>query len=103
MNQYLYRLCPARIGMIAEGPTGEEAAAVSDHVDYLQSLTDRGVVLLFGRTQNRDAGTFGIVIFRAESDEAARAIMENDPAVKGRAMLAELFPYRIAGLNAVGW
>jgi uncharacterized protein YciI len=89
--------------MVTTGPTDEEASIISEHFDYLKSLTERGVVLVFGRTQNNDRSTFGITIFRAESDDAARSIMNNDPAVKKGIMRAELFPYRVAGLNASNW
>jgi len=89
--------------MVTSGPTDEEASIISEHFNYLKSLTEQGVVLVFGRTQNKDASTFGITIFRADSDDAARSIMNNDPAVKKRIMRAELFPYRVAGLNASNW
>jgi uncharacterized protein YciI len=89
--------------MVTNGPTDEESSIISEHFDYLKSLTKQGVVLVFGRTQNNDTSTFGITIFRAESDDAARSIMNNDPAVKKGIMRAELFPYRVAGLNATNW
>jgi uncharacterized protein YciI len=85
--------------MVTRGPTDEEASILSDHVNYLEDLTRQGVVLVFGRTQNNDSSTFGIVIFRAESEDAARSIMNNDPAVKKGIMRAELFPYKVYGLN----
>ena len=85
--------------MVTRGPTDEEASILSDHVNYLEDLTRQGVVLVFGRTQNNDSSTFGIVIFRAESEDAARSIMNNDPAVKKGIMRAELFPYKAYGLN----
>jgi uncharacterized protein YciI len=84
MMQYLYRITPTRLGMVAEGPTDEEAAIMSRHFDYLKSLTGQGTVLLFGRTQNSDATTFGIAIFRAESEVEARSIINNDPASRKR-------------------
>jgi uncharacterized protein YciI len=89
--------------MVTQGPTDEEASILSEHSNYLESLTKQGVVLVFGRTQNNDKSTFGITIFRAESDEAARSIMSNDPVVKGGIMQAELFPYKVAGLNTRNW
>ena len=49
-----------------------------------------------GRTLNTDESSFGIVIFRARSEEAARAVMNADPAVQAGGMRARLFPYRIA-------
>lgn len=96
MNEYLYLLRPARLGMVTEGPTPEEARIVGEHFAYLKGLTEAGVMVLVGRTQNNDENTLGLAIFRADDDAAARAIMEADPAVRQGVMTAELFPYRIA-------
>lgn len=96
MNEYLYRIQPVRPEMLSEGPDPEETRIVSQHFAYLNDLTEQGIVLLAGRTLNTDASSFGIVIFKAEDDNAARAIVHNDPAVKNRVMRAELFPYRVA-------
>jgi uncharacterized protein YciI len=89
--------------MVTVGPTDDEATIISQHFDYLKSLTDQGIVLLFGRTQNPDTTAFGIAIFRAESEAEARSIINNDPAVKGGVMRAELYPFKIAGLNVHDW
>ena len=96
MNQYLYRIQPARPEMLTLGATPQESAAVAAHFSYLQDLTRRGVVILAGRTLNTDPSSFGIVIFQAESDQDARGIMQADPAVRAGVMRAELFPYRVA-------
>lgn len=96
MNQFLYFLKPTRLGMVADGPTPEEAETVSRHFAYLQDLTEKGVMILVGRTQNSDESTFGIAIFEAENESAARRIMENDPAVAGGVMSARLYPYKVA-------
>jgi len=103
MMQFLYKITPARLEMVTEGPTDQEATIVSQHFNYLKSLTDQGTVLLFGRTQNSDARTFGLAIFRAESEDKARSIMNDDPAVKEGVMRADLFPYKVAGLNVNEW
>jgi uncharacterized protein YciI len=103
VNQYLYKIQPTRLEMVTIGPTDEEISIVSEHFNYLKALTTQGVVLVFGRTQNNDASTFGITIFRAESDDKARSIMNNDPAVKNGVMRAEIFPYKVAGLNTSNW
>ena len=103
VNQYLYRIQPQRLEMVTHGPTDEEASILSDRFNYLKSLTEQGVVLIFGRTQNNDTSTFGIAIFRAESADGAQSIMNNDPAVSKGIMRAELFPYEVAGLNASDW
>lgn len=96
MRQFLYRLEPARVEMVTTGPTPEEAAIVSEHFAYLASLTERGVMILVGRTQDNSPDTIGVAIFQAESEGDARAIMENDPAVKNGVMRARLFPFKIA-------
>jgi len=103
MMQFLYKITPTRLGLVTEGPTDEENAVISQHFNYLKSLTDQGTMLLFGRTQNSDSTTFGIAIFRAKSEDDARSIMSNDPAVKQNVMRAELYPYKLAGLNAKNW
>lgn len=95
-KQYLYRIQPARPAMLWEGPTPEEIELVESHFEYLKELLDAGELILAGRTQNSDPSSFGIVIFEAESDEAARVRMANDPAVRAGVMLAELYPYRVA-------
>lgn len=97
--QWLYHLVPARLGMVTEEPTPEEAETVSRHFAYLKSLTDQGVMMFVGRTQNNDEHTFGIAIFEAEDEAAAKQIMENDPAVQGGVMRATLYPYKIALLR----
>jgi uncharacterized protein YciI len=101
--EFLYKISPTRTGMVTEGPNDVEKAIIEQHFNYLKSLTNRGIVLVFGRTQNRDAGAFGIVIFRAGSNDEAHSIMNSDPAVKQGVMQAELYPYEVAGLNASDW
>ena len=96
MPEYLYKIQPARPEMLSDGPTPEEAAIVSRHFDYLSGLADRAVVVLAGRTMTTDRRSFGIIIFRAESDDDARSIVEGDPAVKAGVMRAELYPFRVA-------
>jgi uncharacterized protein YciI len=99
LKQYLYKITPVRPEMVMDGPTEDEARIVSEHFHYLKGLTEQGVMILVGRTTNNDYSTFGIAVFVAESDEAARAILHNDPAVKNRVMRGEVYPYRIALMN----
>ena len=98
---FLYKIQPVRPEMLSVGPTPEEEEAISRHFDYLRGLTEAGVVLLAGRTLNTDYSSFGIVIFRAGSEEEARRIVADDPAVQQRVMRAELYPYRIALLGVL--
>ena len=99
---YLYRIQPERAEMLTAGATEQEDKAVARHFEYLQHLTRSGVVLLAGRTLNTDSASFGIVIFRAGSEQAARSIMLADPAVRQGVFRAEIFPFRIALLGAMG-
>lgn len=93
MNEWLYRIVPARAGM-PEAPTPEESAAVSAHFQYLVALHEQGVVRLAGRTQ--EEATFGIVIFHAADEAAALAVMKADPAVDRGVFVAELHPFATA-------
>ena len=95
-DEYIYRIQPSRHDMLESGLTQEEERIVGEHFDYLKELWEKKSVVLAGRTLNTDASAFGIVILRVESENKAREIMQNDPAVKHGVMTAELFPYRIA-------
>jgi uncharacterized protein YciI len=96
MEQWIYLLKVARLEMLTKGATPEEEEIVGRHFAYLKDLTAKGVMILMGRTQNNDESTFGIAIFEAETEEAARDIMKNDPAVAGGVMRATLYPYKVA-------
>lgn len=96
MPQFLYRIRPVRHAMLTEGPTEDEKFIVGEHFNYLQKLMADGVLILAGRTQDVDPDGMGIVIFQAESEDAAQAIMQNDPAVNAGVFSAKLFPYRVA-------
>ncbi|MCX6829578.1 MAG: YciI family protein [candidate division Zixibacteria bacterium] len=101
-SEYLYRLVPTRLEMLTEGPTQLETELVTAHFAYLQDAVAKGTLLLAGRTTLLDERTFGIAVFKAETEEEARCFMENDPAVAGGVMHAELFPFRVA-LLAEDW
>ena len=96
MSTFLYRIQPVRVGMLTDAPTEHEKRLVAEHFSYLQRLVAEGIVHMAGRTLNTDERAFGIVIFDAESEEAARRIMKDDPAVKHNIMRAEFFPFRVA-------
>lgn len=93
--QYLYRIQPTRDGFLIES-TPEEDAIVGAHFTYLKKLTERGIVLMAGRTLHTDDSSHGLVILVADSEEAAREIMTNDPAIQAGVFRAELFPFTVA-------
>lgn len=96
MPQFLYRIRPVRVAMLAEGPTNQEVSIIGEHFTYLAKLVEDGIVLMAGRTLNTDAQSFGIVVFVSESEPEARALMDGDPAVRQGLMEAELFPFTVA-------
>lgn len=102
MAQFAYRIRPTRVAMLVEGPTEREAGVMARHVEYLRDLAERGQVLLAGRTLTADARTFGIVVFEAASEDAARRVMQDDPAVSEGVMQAALWPFRVAFASARG-
>jgi len=69
---------------------------VAEHFAYLQDLNGKGVIILVGRTLNTDESTMGLAIFRAESEETARQIMNDDPAVRKNLMTATLYPFKVS-------
>src|SRR4030067_2846581 len=76
MSDYIYLIHPLRHEFF-ENPTPQEEAGVQAHFEYLKKATAKGVVLLAGPCLDE---TFGVVVFKAESDESARAFMLNDPS-----------------------
>lgn len=82
--------------MLSEGPNDLELSIIEEHFQYLQVLTDDGVVLMAGRTLTQDESTFGIVVLEVDSESAAKAIMLKDPAVAKGVMKAVLYPFRVA-------
>ncbi len=96
MSEWIYVLKVTRLKMLTESATPEEDTIVSQHFSYLKDLTEKGVMILMGRTQTADESTFGIAIFEAENEEAAQKIMRDDPAVTTGVMTATLYPYKIA-------
>jgi uncharacterized protein len=95
VQEYLYRLQLVRGDMLRTGPTAEEQAVVTEHFAYLQDLTARGRIILVGRTLTTDENTMGLSVFRAHSEDEARKIMNEDPAVKKGIMTGTLYPFKV--------
>lgn len=90
MPEYLYLIHPFRDGLFTH-PTPQEDAIMEAHFQYLKRATEKGLILLAGPCLDE---TFGLVVFRAENEEAAKTFMFNDPSVKANVMMAELHPFR---------
>jgi len=89
---FVYLLKPSRARLIPDASPGEEAT-LGEHFEYLQTGLSEGRLILAGPCED---GEFGIVIFRAGTEEEALEFMEDDPAVRGGLMTAELHPFRIS-------
>jgi uncharacterized protein len=76
--------------------TKEDSAALDRHFIRFQEAVKSGQLILAGRTKEPGDKTFGIAIFRASDEAAARKFMESDPAVVAKLMTAELHPFFIA-------
>lgn len=92
MSYFVYLLRPVRSNFI-ESITREEEVILDEHFDYLEKALEEGRLILAGACLD---GTFGVVIFRATSQEDALKFMKNDPAVKRKIMEAELHPFRVS-------
>ena len=76
--------------------TKEDNAALHRHFIRFQEAVKSGQLILAGRTKEPGDKTFGIAIFRASDEAAARKFMESDPAVVAKLMTAELHPFFVA-------
>lgn len=84
------------------GWTEMDIETVGLHFRYLQDYLEKGILFLAGRTVNEPMSEkdFGIVILEVDDKEEAKSIMDNDPAVKGNIMYAELFEFSLALLRS---
>lgn len=95
LRQYLYVLRLAPRLHDEKAWTDADQAAFQRHVAHLKMATDRGQLVIAGRTVDSGDRTFGVVVFHATDESMARAFMENDPAVAEKIMTAELAPFQV--------
>jgi uncharacterized protein YciI len=76
--------------------TDKDKAATGAHFKRLQQATASGQVILAGKSSEALDKTFGLVIFEAADEAAAKAFMDSDPAVMAGTMSATLHPYAVA-------
>ena len=93
--QFVYIVKPVKENF-NETATEEENDVVSEHFLYLKSLLDKNILILAGPELN---AKFGITVIEADSEEQAKEIMNNDPAVLNNVFTAELFPFRTSLLR----
>ena len=76
--------------------TKEDKTVLERHFARFQEATKSGQLILAGRTKEPGDKTFGVAIFEAPDEAAARAFMQADPAVAGGLMTSELHPFAVA-------
>lgn len=91
---YVLRLVPRLYSDAAW--TQEDKMALNRHFTRFQHAIETEELILAGRTREPGDKTFGIAIFEAKDEQAARKFMESDPAVVAGLMTAELHPFGIA-------
>jgi uncharacterized protein YciI len=93
---WIYLLHPPRPDFAAT-MTAEEETVFAEHFAHLQRLLADGVLVLAGPT----LGTVntGIAVFEAPDEEAARRVMESDPAVARGVVTGELREMRVSLLR----
>ena len=77
--------------------TEEEQEVWERHFERLQRLHADGTLILAGPTLG--SVNTGIHIFEAPDEDAARALMESDPAIASGIARGELRPFRVSLLR----
>lgn len=91
---YILRLVPRLYSDSAW--TKEDNMALDRHFARFQHSIATRELILAGRTREPGDKTFGIAVFQAKDEAAARQFMESDPAVVAGLMTAELHPFAVA-------
>ena len=107
-QHWVYFIRPVRPSFFDKA-TPEEERIVSEHARYIQGLLATGTLVLAGPcfdppyypehsddTVSLEMPTPGIVVFEADGLDAARKIMEGDPAVKAGVFKARLNTFNLA-------
>lgn len=95
----------AQLDLLPPPPAGElrghhdaaEEQAFGEHFAYLQELLAQGVLVLAGPTLGET--NTGVAIFEAADEDAARAVMTNDPAIAAGVVAGELREMRVSLLR----
>jgi uncharacterized protein YciI len=79
-----------------ETMTEEESQIMSAHFLYLKQKLAEGKLIMAGPVTT---GDFGISVVETDSEDQAREIVNNDPAVVAGIMKPTLYPYRVSLLR----
>lgn len=96
MAEWIYFIHPPRTDF-ADTMTPAEDAAWAVHFARFRRMLADGDLILVGPTLGHV--NTGIAIFEAPDEETARAIMEDDPVIRGGFATGELRPFRVSLLR----
>jgi uncharacterized protein YciI len=96
MSEWIYFIHAPREDFAAT-MTDEERSVWGQHFERLERLLAEGTMILVGPTLGRI--NTGIAIFEAPDEDAARRIMEEDPAISSGIARGELRPFEVALLR----
>jgi uncharacterized protein YciI len=96
MPEWIYFIHPPREDFAAT-MTDAEQAVWGEHFERLQRLLADGTLVLAGPTLGRK--NTGIAIIEAPDEDAARRLMEEDPAIASGFAEGELRPFRLSLLR----
>lgn len=96
MTEWIYFIHPPRDNFAAT-MTAEEKTVWAEHFERLQRLLADGQLIMAGPTLG--PVNTGLAIIEAPDEDAARQIMETDPAVSGGYARGELRPFRVSLLR----
>lgn len=96
MAEWVYFIHPPRENFAAT-MTAEERAVWGVHFARLQQLLSDGVLILAGPTLG--PVNTGIAVIEAPDEDAARAVMHDDPVIAGGFATGELRPFRVSLLR----
>ena len=96
MAEWIYFIHPPRENFAATMTEPEERAWAA-HFDRLKRMLADGTLILAGPTLGRI--NTGITVIEAPDEQAARRIMEEDPAIAGGFATGELRPLKVSLLR----
>ncbi len=94
MSHFVYKLIPPRPTFDTD-MSDTEAAIMGQHMAYWQDLLERSRVVVFGPVSD-PAGTWGLGVVEAETEDDARALGVDDPAVTSGMATFEVYAMPMA-------
>ena len=100
MPHFLYRLIPPRPTFPFDMTDGERAV-MATHGSYWSELTEQGTCAIFGPVLDPQ-DPWGLAIVEAETEGAAKAVFDADPAVTSGTCTFRFAPMHVAGMRQAG-